>query len=844
MGTGRRAVALAAANAGGLLAGAVLDRVLGDPRRYHPVAGFGRAAGAWERRVYRSDLRSGALFTGVAVGAPVVLGTVALLATRRHPWLRAGLTAGATWAVLGGTSLRREARAMADSLAGQDLDAARDRLPHLCGRDPSGLGTPELARATVESVAENSSDAEVAPLFWGAAAGLPGLLGYRAVNTLDAMVGHRSPRYHRFGTPAARLDDLANLLPARATAALTVLSAPVVGGSRRQALRSWLRDGRQHPSPNSGQCEAAAAGALGVRLGGRNVYHGRVEERPALGDGRPPGIDDITPRCPALGRGRVGRRRARGRTCPRPTAARQGFPHAPPSRHGRPGAGMSGGLLVAGTGSDAGKSMLTAGICRWLRRQGVRVAPFKAQNMSNNSVVTPDGGEIGRAQALQAQACGLEPSVRFNPVLLKPGSDQQSQVVIRGQAVGRLGAGNFRELRPMLAEAAFAELDALRADYPVVVCEGAGSPTEINLRAGDFVNMGLARHGQLPVIVVGDIDRGGVFAAFFGTVALLDRADQELLAGFVVNKFRGDVGLLRPGLDSLEQLTGRRALGVVPWHPQLWLDTEDSLSSVDGRLIGRPEPPVGKQWLRVAAIRLPRISNATDLEALAAEPGVAVRLTTSPAELHDVDLIVIPGSKSTVDDLEWMRTNGLADAVVAHAQQGGAVLGICGGYQMLGRRIHDTVESGRGSVDGLGLLPVEVTFAREKRLARVAGTALGEPVSGYEIHHGYVTAGDPEPLISTADGSEGAVCGAVAGTHWHGAFESNGFRRAYLRRVADTAGRDFEPAPDTDFGQRREDLLDLLADLVAEHLDTVALRDLVDSGAPRGLPFIPPGAPV
>ena len=347
----------------------------------------------------------------------------------------------------------------------------------------------------------------------------------------------------------------------------------------------------------------------------------------------------------------------------------------------------------------------------------------------------------------------------------------------------------------------------------------------------------------MPVIVVGDIDRGGVFASFFGTVALLEPADQALLAGFVVNKFRGDVALLRPGLDSLAELTGRPTLGVLPWHPKLWLDSEDSVSAQDGRVLGRPAPPVGAQWLRVAAIRLPRISNTTDLEAFAAEPGVMVRLTTSPAELADVDLVVIPGSKSTVDDLEWLRDNGLADAVVAHAATGGAVLGICGGYQMLGRRIHDGVESGRGSVDGLGLLPIEVTFAPEKRLALGHGTALGEQVDGYEIHHGYVSAGEPTPLIRTPDGTEGALDGAVAGTHWHGAFESDGFRRAYLRRVAASARRDFEPAPDTDFAQRREDLLDLLGDLVRDHLDTAALRQLIDGGPPARLPVLPPGAP-
>jgi adenosylcobinamide-phosphate synthase len=289
----RRAIGLAAAHAGGLLAGAALDAALGDPRRLHPVAGFGRAAAALEQRCYAPDRAAGARFAAIAAGVPVAAGVVATIATRRHPWVRAALVAATTWTVLGGTSLRREAMTLADALDEGDLPAARARLPHLCGRDPSTLDESELARATVESVAENTSDAVVAPLAWGALTGLPGLLGYRAINTLDAMVGHRSPRYRDFGTAAARLDDVANLAPARATAALTVLTAPVAGGSRMGALRAWLRDGGRHPSPNAGQCEAAMAGALGVRLGGRNVYHGRVEERPTLGDGRPPAAADI-----------------------------------------------------------------------------------------------------------------------------------------------------------------------------------------------------------------------------------------------------------------------------------------------------------------------------------------------------------------------------------------------------------------------------------------------------------------------------------------------------------------------------------------------------------------------
>jgi adenosylcobyric acid synthase len=505
---------------------------------------------------------------------------------------------------------------------------------------------------------------------------------------------------------------------------------------------------------------------------------------------------------------------------------------------------VSGGLLVAGTTSDAGKSVLTAGICRWLHRRGVKVAPFKAQNMSNNSAVVVDsggrGGEIGRAQAMQAAASGVAADVRFNPVLLKPGSDRSSQVVLLGEAIDTVTAGNYRALRPRLAEAVFDTLAGLRAEYDVVVCEGAGSPAEINLREGDFVNLGLARRAGLPAIVVGDIDRGGVFAALFGTVALLEPADQALVAGFVVNKFRGDPGLLAPGLEMIRAATGRPVLGVLPWQLDLWLDAEDSLAY--GRVLGRPAPPRGAEWLRVAVVRLPRVSNATDAEALATEPGVRVRLTIEPAELADADLVVLPGSKSTVDDLAWLRATGLAGAVAAHAASGRPVLGICGGFQMLGTLIHDDVESHRGTVAGLGLLPIEVTFGARKTLAQSAGTAFGSlPVRGYEIHHGYVSRADPSlyPLIRYVDGRrEGAAAGNVFGTHWHGAFESDEFRRRFLSEAARLAGRSgFAVAPDTVFAAARERTLDLLGDLVEEHLDTDALWHLIEAGPPH-LPTI------
>ncbi|HKR50254.1 MAG TPA: cobyric acid synthase [Pseudonocardiaceae bacterium] len=500
---------------------------------------------------------------------------------------------------------------------------------------------------------------------------------------------------------------------------------------------------------------------------------------------------------------------------------------------------MRGALLVAGTTSDAGKSVLVTGICRWLARRGVSVAPFKAQNMSNNSVVTPDGGEIGRAQAVQAAACGIEPAVRLNPVLLKPGSDRSSQVVVLGRADGTVSAASYRHRKAELLGVVLGALSGLRAEHDVVVCEGAGSPTEINLRSTDIANMGLARAAGLPVLVVGDIDRGGVLAHLFGTLALLAPADQALVAGFVINKFRGDPDLLAPGLVQLRALTGRRSYGVLPFCESLWLDAEDSLAHVGDRAVGRGAAPYGSQWLRVAAVRLPRISNGTDVDALACEPGVAVRYVTEPSRLADADLVVLPGSKSTVADLSWLRQTGLAAAVVAHAAAGRPVFGICGGYQMLGRRIVDDVESDVGEVAGLGLLDLEVIFDPVKQLGRCHGTALGQTVTGYEIHHGRVVhRGDPALVSGPDEGSDG---GHVLGTHWHGLFENDAFRRALLRRVAHLAGRPgFRPAPDTSFAAVRDAQLDLLGDLVSAHVDTAALVELIEGGAPTGLPFVRP----
>ena len=494
---------------------------------------------------------------------------------------------------------------------------------------------------------------------------------------------------------------------------------------------------------------------------------------------------------------------------------------------------MKGALLVAGTSSDAGKTVLVAGLCRWLARQGIRVAPFKAQNMALNSFVTADGAEIGRAQAVQAAAAGVEPEAAMNPVLLKPGSETRSQVILLGQPFAEAGALDYQELKPALEEAVAASLADLRRRFDVVICEGAGSPAEINLRHRDIANMGLARSAGLPVIVVGDIDRGGLLAALYGTLAVLEPADQRHIAGFVVNKFRGDARLLAPGLDMLESMTGRPTLGVLPWRKDLWLDAEDSLD-----LDSRPRaalPPHGAASLRVAVVRLPRMSNVTDVDPLAAEPGVIVSLATTQAQVEEADLVILPGSRATVSDLGWLRESGLAAAIAGRAARGAPVLGICGGYQMLARSIRDDVESRAGTVPGLGLLPATVRFSAAKTLTRPSGTALGEPVAGYEIHHGTVTADGGEPFL------DGCEAGAVRGTTWHGIFESDAFRRAFLRDLAARSGRDFTPAPGVSFADVRERRYDVLADMVGEHLDTGALGALVEGGVPAGLPTLVSG---
>jgi len=478
-------------------------------------------------------------------------------------------------------------------------------------------------------------------------------------------------------------------------------------------------------------------------------------------------------------------------------------------------------FLVAGTSSDAGKSLITAGLCRAARRRGLDVVPFKAQNMSNNSMVVADG-EIGRAQYLQAIAAGVTPSTAMNPVLLKPGSDRRAHVILRGQPAGELRAGEYATGRRLLAQAAHDAYRELAAAHDLVICEGAGSPAEINLREGDYTNMGLARAFTLPVLLVGDIDRGGVLASIYGTWALLDTEDRALLAGYLINKFRGDQAVLDPGLDELTRRCGLPNFGVVPWLPGMWVDGEDALEVARWR--GEEKADGG---LTVAVIRMPRISNATDVDALAAEPGVHVSVTTNPAEVAAADLAVLPGSRATLHDLAWLRETGLAEAVTARAAAGRPVLGICGGFQMLARAIVDPVESGDDTpVPGLGLLPVDVRFEAEKVLGRPKGQWRGVPVEGYEIHHGRCT-----PTAAVTAFLDGCRVGATFGTMLHGAFEDDTFRHAFLARVAATTGRRWRPDPAAPgHAARREAMIDTLADAVEAHLDVDALVTLAQRG--------------
>lgn len=494
---------------------------------------------------------------------------------------------------------------------------------------------------------------------------------------------------------------------------------------------------------------------------------------------------------------------------------------------------VAGGLMVCGTTSDAGKSTIVAGLCRWLARRGVSVAPFKAQNMSLNSAVTVDGGEIGRAQAWQAYAAGIEPEVAMNPVLLKPTGERTCQVVVSGRPWRTCTAAEYHDHKDELFELVIEAWRSLRSRFDVVLCEGAGSPAEINLIDHDIVNLRFAEAVGIPAVIVGDINPGGVFASLYGTVELLPARWRDLVRGFVINKLRGDPALLGDGCRQLEARTGIPVLGVVPWLPHLGFDAEDSM--VLDRPIAEPRVALADE-LDVAVVRLPRIANATDLDALRLEAGVRLRWVHDPAGMGDPDLVVIPGSKATLDDLDWMRHRGLASVI---ARLDATVVGICAGYQMLGERIDDPVESRRGAVAGLGLLPVTTRFGPDKVTRRRQGLAWPEaaetgggglPVAGYQIHHGRVhpRGGEPFVMLHGPDSLclDGVRVGTIFGTTLHGLFDDDRFRRRFLEGVAARRGKRWV-SDGVELDAERLRAVDRLADALDEHLDLAAVEMLV-----------------
>jgi len=481
-------------------------------------------------------------------------------------------------------------------------------------------------------------------------------------------------------------------------------------------------------------------------------------------------------------------------------------------------------LMIQGTTSDAGKSTLVAGLCRVLVRRGIRVAPFKPQNMALNSAVTHDGGEIGRAQAVQAQACGLAPHTDMNPVLLKPNSDVGAQVIVHGRAIGNMDATAYHGYKQRARTAVIESHTRLASAYEAIIVEGAGSPAEINLRANDIANMGFAEAVDCPVILIADIDRGGIFAHLIGTLALLSESEQARVAGFVINRFRGDIALLQSGLDWLEERTGKPVLGVLPYLHGLHIEAEDALPRADK---AATHPRNGK--LRVIVPALPRISNHTDFDPLRLHPQVDFRFVGPDEEIPPADLIILPGSKSVRADLDWLHTHGWENAIHRHLRYGGKLIGLCGGFQMLGSAIHDPhgIESKPDSSRGLSLLDVETTLEREKQLRNVRGKLAsdGAAVTGYEIHVG-VTRGPAlaRPAMRLESHNDGAISNdnQILGTYVHGLFES--------RNACDTllAWAGLEAAQSPDYHALREASINQLADAVESHLDIPGIIRLLD----------------
>ena len=500
-------------------------------------------------------------------------------------------------------------------------------------------------------------------------------------------------------------------------------------------------------------------------------------------------------------------------------------------------------IMLQGTGSDAGKSIMAAALCRILLQDGVRVAPFKAQNMSLNSFVTRDGLEMGRAQVVQAQAARIDPDVRMNPVLLKPSSEVGSQVIVNGRPVGNMKVAEYIAYKPQAAAAAHRAYDELAAEYDVIVLEGAGSPGEINLKSHDIVNMEMARYAAAPVLLVGDIERGGVFASLVGHFELMEPWERELLAGYVINRFRGDAGLLDPALEFMISRTGRPVLGVVPYLSDLGLPQEDSVSFKQGLYTRKSTGPAD---LRLAVIDLPHISNFTDLEPFLAEPDVAIGLVRRPEELGEADVIILPGSKNVIADLDFLRRTGLDTAIKEVATAGKCeIVGICGGFQMLGRTIADPLGletystnnedpaspavTADGRVTGLGLLPLETTLAPEKTLVqrRFTHLASGLEVHGYEIHHGRSQV-EAAPALQDGPTPEGACSpnGLIWGSYLHGIFDADHFRRWFIDRLRQRRG--LTPLTKIQAPYDLEPAFDRLAATVRHSLDMEQIYRLLD----------------
>ena len=475
-------------------------------------------------------------------------------------------------------------------------------------------------------------------------------------------------------------------------------------------------------------------------------------------------------------------------------------------------------LMIQGAGSNVGKSLLVAGLCRAARRRGLTVAPFKPQNMSNNAAVTIDGGEIGRAQALQALACGLDPVTDMNPVLLKPESETGSQVIVQGKRIATVRARDYAALKPSLIAPVMQSFNRMRSGYDLVIVEGAGSPAEVNLRAGDIANMGFARAADIPVVMVGDIDRGGVIAQIVGTQAVLDPADAAMIAGFIINKFRGDPTLFDDGYRLIEARTGWRGFGVLPFFPDAArLPAEDALDLPRGG---------GSGAFRIAALVFSRIANFDDLDPLAQEPGVSLTMVRAGEPVPVCDLVILPGSKSTRGDLAYLRAQGWDIDLAAHVRRGGHVLGICGGYQMLGQRVCDPlgIEGPAGDTAGLGLLDVVTVMTPDKHLTQVTARHVGsgETLTGYEIHIGRSDGPDrARPFARIKGTPEGAVSadGRVIGSYIHGMFGGDAFRAAFLRQFGVAASAQ-------SYGATVEATLDRLSAHMELHLDIDGLLGL------------------